>query len=79
MPTDANSILTMANKFGLLTTAPELLDLWRQEIRMLRLALPLFALVLALAGAGERLPTLFEERFDKFKLGGGERPGLGRC
>jgi hypothetical protein len=29
-------ILRLANKFGLLTTAPEPLDLWRQEIRILR-------------------------------------------
>ena len=44
MPTYANSILTMANKFGLLTTAPELLDFWRQEIRTLRnLRLPKLA------------------------------------
>ena len=31
MQTDADSILTMANKFGLLIAAPEPLDLWRQR------------------------------------------------
>jgi hypothetical protein len=44
MQTDADSILTMANKFGLLIAAPESLDLWRQEIRTLRnLKLPKLA------------------------------------
>jgi hypothetical protein len=47
---DADSILGMANKFGLLTTAPEPLDLWRQEIRILRkLTVPKLAEKLAAA------------------------------
>lgn len=43
-PPDPEAILRLANHFGLLTTAPEPLDLWRQEIRILRnLTLPKLA------------------------------------
>ena len=35
-PRDPDSILKLANHFGLLTAAPEPLDLWRQEIHTLR-------------------------------------------
>ena len=33
---DPEAILALANKWGLLTTAPEPLEVWRQEIRTLR-------------------------------------------
>jgi hypothetical protein len=33
---DPEAILALANKWGLLTAAPEPLDLWRHEIRVLR-------------------------------------------
>jgi hypothetical protein len=35
-PPDPEAILRLANHFGLLTAAPEPLNLWRQEIRALR-------------------------------------------
>ena len=41
---DPEAIRALANKWGLLTTAPEPLDLWRQEIRFFRsLTLPKLA------------------------------------
>ncbi len=50
-PTGPDSILKLANHFGLLTVAPEPLDLWRQEIRTLRsLTVPKLAEKLSAAG-----------------------------
>ena len=62
-PPNPESILRLANHFGLLTAAPEPLDLWRQEILFLRgLAGPAAAGKLAekLAGARFQLVALSE-------------------